>query len=333
MRGLKMVALAGIVAGLGAGTARAEDVASQAGKSQKTVAITMVVEVPQLLETKKGVLLGLAERGYVEGKNLKVEYQSANGNIGTMQQIARKFVADRPDLIVPITTAGAQAIVGATDKIPVVFATVIDPVKAKVIKQYEQPGGNVTGVSDRPPIAKQLDLFKQIMPNLKKLGYLYNTSLDSSLATLQWIKDAGKERGIEIVEAAAPTTNEVIPSARSLVGKVDAIYGPNDTTVVAALEAVVKIGQDTKTPVFTGETRGVERGALASIGLNYTQVGKIAGHMAAEVLDGKNPGKIDAVLAYEVATDFPIVVNKGAAQRMGVTLPASVLSEATKVIQ
>ena len=133
-----------------------------------------------------------------------------------------------------------------------------------------------------------------------------------------------------MVEAAAPTTNEVIPATNKLIGKVDAIYVPNDTTVVAALETVVKIGKETKTPVFTGETRGVGRGAVASVGLNYTQVGMLAGYMVAEVLNGKKPGDIDAVIAYEKVPDNDVVVNKASAEAMGVTLPESVLSARPK---
>ena len=170
-------------------------------------------------------------------------------------------------------------------------------------------------------------------PKLKKLGFVYNPGLDSSKATLGWVQEQGKKLGIEVVEAAAPTTNEVIPATNKLIGKVDAIYVPNDTTVVAALETVVKIGKDTKTPVFTGETRGVGRGAVASVGLNYTQVGTLAGHMIAEVLNGKKPGEIDAVLAYEELPDNVVVVNKGSAAAMGVTLPDAVLKRASKVIE
>jgi putative ABC transport system substrate-binding protein len=210
---------------------------------------------------------------------------------------------------------------------------VIDPVKAKVITKYEKPGGNVTGVSDAPPIAQQLKLFREILPNLKKLGFVYNPGLDSSKATLEWVNEQGKALGMEVVEAAAPTTNEVIPAVRKLVGKVDAIFVPNDTTVVAALETIVKVGIETKTPVFTGETRGVERGAIASLGLNYTQVGRLAGHMLAEVLNGKKPGDIDPIIAYRQLPNFDVFVNKRSAAEMGVTLPPALLARATKVIE
>jgi putative tryptophan/tyrosine transport system substrate-binding protein len=299
----------------------------------KKIAISMIIEVAQLIQTKDGVLAGLSERGFSDGKNLSVEYQTANGSMPTQQQIARKFVGEAPDVIVAITTPTTQAMVAATKDIPIVFATVIDPVKAKVISKYDKPGGNVTGVSDAPPIAQQLRLIREILPNLKKLGFIYNPSLDSSKATLEWINEQGKPLGIEVVESPAPTANEVIPAARKLVGKVDAIFIPNDTTVVASIEAIVKIGEETKTPIFTGETRGVERGGIASVGLNYTEVGRLAGHMVAEVLSGKKPGDIDAVIAYQKLPNLDVYVNKRSASAMGVALPQTVVARATKVIE
>ena len=299
----------------------------------KKIAISMIIEVPQLLQTKDGILTGLSERGFSDGRNLSVEYQTANGNMPTQQQIARKFVGEVPDVIVAITTPTSQAMVAATKDIPIVFATVIDPVKAKVISKYDKPGGNVTGVSDAPPIAQQLRLIREILPNLKKIGSVYNPSLDSSKATLEWINEQGKPLGIEVVESPAPTANEVIPAARRLVGKVDAIFIPNDTTVVASIEAIVKIGEETKTPIFTGETRGVERGGIASIGLNYTEVGRLAGHMVAEVLGGKKPGDIDAIIAYQKLPNLDVYVNKRSASAMGVAIPPTVLARATKVVE
>ncbi len=299
---------------------------------QKKVAISIIVEVPQLVETKTGVLKGLAEKGFAEGKDIVVEYQTANGNMPTQQQIAKKFVGDNPNLIVAITTPTAQAMAAATKDIPIVFATVTDPVKARLIPQFKAPGGNVTGVSDAAPIAEQLKLFRELVPNLKKIGFVYNPGLDSSKATLEWMKEQTGKLGIEVIEAAAPTTNEVIPATRKLVGNVDAIYVPNDTTVVASLETVVKVGQETKTPVFTGETRGVDRGAVGSVGLDYIEVGRMAGHMAAEILKGKKPGEIDAVIAYEKLPNFIVVLNKSSAEAMGIKIPPATLARATRVV-
>lgn len=300
---------------------------------EKKIAISMIVEVPQLLETKEGVLKGLAERGFAEGKTLSVDYQNANGSMPVQQQIARKFLGDRPDVVVSITTPTSQAMATSIKEIPLVFVTVTDPVRARLIDRYVKPGGNITGVSDAAPIGQQLRLFREIIPKLITLGFIYNPALDSSNATLGWVKEQGEPLGIQIVESVAPTTNEVVPATLKLVGKVDAIYVPNDTTVVAALESVVKIGRETQTPVFTGETRGVDRGALASIGLNYVQVGRLAGLMVADILEGQKPGDIDAVIAYQKLPNFDLTVNKSSAAAMGAELPPAVLARATKVIE
>lgn len=298
----------------------------------KKIGISTVVEVPQLVETKQGVLQALAERGFQEGKTLMVDYASANGNVPTQQQIAKKFAGEELDAIVAITTPTAQAMASATKDVPIVFAAVTDPVKAKLIAGFNATGTNITGVADAAPVAVQLKLFREIVPGLKRLGFVYNPGLDSSNATLGWVKEEGQKIGIEVVEAAAPTTNEVIPAARKLVGRVDAIYVPNDTTVVAALEAVVKVGEETRLPIFTGETRGVDRGALASAGLNYTQVGRLAGQMVADILSGKKAGDIPPVIAYRELPSFVVVVNKKAAAAMGATIPSETLARATKVV-
>ncbi|PCH80770.1 MAG: ABC transporter permease [Hyphomicrobiales bacterium] len=325
MRYFAKTLLIGTMAGLMISAVHAADM--------KKVAISTIVEVPALTETKDGILEALAARGYIEGKTITVDYQNANGNMPTQQQIAKKFVGNQPDVIIPITTPTSQSMAAATKTIPIVFATVTDPVKAKLIPGYTNLQGNITGVSDAAPIGPQLDFFKRIIPGLSKLGFVYNPGLDNSLATLGWMKDEGAKRGITIVESPAPTTNEIILATKKLIGKVDAIYIPNDTTVVAGLEAIIKIGQEMDMPIFTGETGGVDRGALASVGLDYINVGRVAGNMAADILDGIPISQIDAVIAYKVMTDFKVVVNLIAAEKMNVTIPADVLAEATKVIK
>lgn len=299
----------------------------------KTVAISTIVEVPSLMDGKQGIIDALADRGYIEGETLKIEYQNANGSMPTQQQIAKKFVGDAPDVIVPITTPTSQAMVASTRDIPIVFAMVTDPLKAKLIDKYVQPGGNVTGVSDAAPIGQQLDLILEFIPGMKKVGFIYNPGLDNALAALAVLKSEAEKRGITVVESAAPTTNEVILATKKLIGKVDAVYVPDDTTVVAALEAIVKVGWDVKMPIFSGETSGVKRGAAASVGLDYYSVGRLAGEMAADVLDGKPVGTIDAVIAKDLNDKFNTLVNKSSAEKMGLTVPQSVLDAASEVFE
>lgn len=320
--------LAGLAVGL-AGAVAGPVLADE----MKHVAISTIVEVPALVDTHKGVIEGLAEAGFVEGKNLTVDYQNANGSMPTQQQIAKKFIGDAPDVIVAITTPTAQSMVAVGGDVPIVFASVTDPVKAKLIEDYDKPEGRVTGVSDAAPITQQIDMFLKLVPGAKKVGFIYNPGLDNAVASLGWLKEDLAPRGIEVVESPAPTTNEVIPAARKLVGQVDFIYVPNDTTVVAALEAIVKVGEDTQTPIFAGETGAVPRGTIAGLGLDYVGVGKVAGQMAAKILNGASPGEVPSVIAYKELSQFKVLINPGAAKAMGVTIPEDVMSMATEVIE
>jgi putative tryptophan/tyrosine transport system substrate-binding protein len=302
-------------------------VAQAAVAQQKTVAIANMIDIPQLLEVKAGLLEGLKQAGYEEGRNLKVEYQSAQGNMGTAAQIVRKYVGERPNVIVTLTTPMAQAALSATKDIPVVFTVVTDPIGAKVVSRFDKPGANATGISDLAPIGLQIRLMTDFVPDLKRLGILYNPGLDGSRYQLEVMKKLASERGIALVESAVPNSNDAIASMRALVGKVDAVWIPNDVTVYAALEAVAKVAQDRKIPLFTGETRSVERGAIASIGFDYTSVGQAAARQVAQILGGKKPGDIDVI----VPNAFRTVVNQRAVQATGLTIPASVRSKANVV--
>jgi putative tryptophan/tyrosine transport system substrate-binding protein len=294
----------------------------------KTVAVTAIVEHPALDAARKGIRDELAAAGYEEGRNLKFLFESAQGNPATAAQIARKFVGDAPDVIVPISTPSAQAVVGATKDIPVVFTAVTDPVGAKLVPSLERPGGNVTGMSDLSPIGLHLDLIKQIAPETQRLGVIYNPGEANSMTLLELIGKEAPARGVEIVEAAAPRSADVLPAAQSLVGKVDAIYVPTDNTVVTALEAVVRVGTDEQLPVFAGDTDSVPRGAIAALGFNYYDLGRQTGKIVARVLDGANPGDIPV----EGVQITELYVNPGAAEAMGVTIPPEMLERAKFVV-
>ncbi|MFV2092327.1 MAG: ABC transporter substrate-binding protein [Hyphomicrobiales bacterium] len=310
-----------LLAGAGAATAA----------EMKKVAISTIVEVSALVDVKNGIIKGLEEAGFIVGKNLEIDYQNANGNMATQQQIAKKFVGGAPDVIVAITTPTAQSMAAVTKEIPIVFAAVTDPIKAKLVSQFIKPGANITGASDAAPYGPQLDLFKEIMPGLKKLGFIYNPGLDNSLSALARMKEEGAARGIEIVESVSPTTNEVIVATRKLVGKVDAIYVPNDTTVVSAMETIVKIGREAKVPVVNGETGGVKRGSIASLGFDYFEGGRLAGQMAAKILNGTKPGDINVVAMAKVLSKFNVHLNMKTADATGLEIPAAVIAKASKI--
>lgn len=294
-----------------------------------TVAVTAIVEHPALDAARKGVLDVLTAAGYKEGESLKFVFESAQGNPATAAQIARQFAGDEPNVIVPISTPSAQAVVSATRDIPVVFTAVSDPLGAQLVKNMDKPGGNVTGLSDMSPVGEHLALIKEIVPKVKTIGYLYNSGEANSVSLLAVLKAEAEKVGLTVVESAATKSAEVQGAARALVGRADAIYVPTDNTIISALEGAVAVAEESKLPLFTADTDSVWRGSIAALGFNYYDVGKQTGEIVVRVLKGENPGEIPV----KTAAGSDLVVNKAAAAKMGVTLPESVLSRANKVVE
>ncbi|MBV2142017.1 ABC transporter substrate-binding protein [Falsochrobactrum sp. TDYN1] len=303
-------------------------IATSAHARDVTVMVTAIVEHPALDAARDGVKDALGEAGFKEGEGLKFVYQSAQGNPATAAQIARQFVGDSPDVIVPISTPSAQAVVSATRDIPIVFTAVSDPVGAQLVKSMKNPGGNVTGISDMSPVAEHIKLIKEVMPDIKKLGYLYNSGETNSVSLLEALKEAASAEGIEIVESAATKSAEVQGAARALVGRADAMYVPTDNTIVSALESAVGVAEESKLPLFTADTDSVKRGALAALGFNYYDVGKQTGAVVVKILNGEKPGDIPV----EIAKGTDLVINLSAAKKMGVEFPQAVIDRATSKI-
>jgi len=294
-----------------------------------TVAVTAIVEHPALDAVRKGVQDTLAAAGYKEGENLKFLFESAQGNPATAAQIARQFAGEDPSVIVPISTPSAQAVVSATRDIPVVFTAVSDPLGAQLVKDMDKPGGNVTGLSDMSPVAEHIALIKEILPDVKSIGYLYNSGEANSVSLLAVLKTEAEKAGLKVVESAATKSAEVQGAARALVGRADVIYVPTDNTIISALEGAVAVAEEAKLPLFTADTDSVNRGSIAALGFNYYDVGKQTGDIVVRILKGENPGDI----AVKVAAGSDLVVNKKAAEKMGVTLPESVLKRANRVVE
>jgi putative ABC transport system substrate-binding protein len=294
-----------------------------------TVAVTAIVEHPALDACRDGIKDELKAQGFEDGNNIAFVYESAQGNPGTAVQIAQKFVGESPTVIVPISTPSAQAVVAATSDIPVVFTAVTDPLGAKLVSDLQKPGANVTGMSDLSPIAKHLELIKEVTPNAKKIGVPFNPGEANAVTLVDLLKSEGAKMGYEIVEAPAPKSSDVMAAAQSLVGKSDVIYVPTDNTIVSALEAVIQVGTDNKLPVFAGDTDSVKRGAIAAIGFNYYDVGRQTGQIVARVLKGEKPGDI-AVQGVEITE---LYVNPGAAAQMGVELSSDLIGKAKEVVK
>ncbi|NMG66026.1 ABC transporter substrate-binding protein [Azoarcus indigens] len=303
--------------------------AAPALAADKSVAVTAIVEHPALDAIRDGVQETLKAEGFEAGKNLKWEYQSAQGNTGTAAQIARKFIGDKPDVIVAIATPSAQAVVAATKSIPVVYSGVTDPVAAQLVKDWKPSGTNVTGVSDMLALDKQVELIKKVVPNAKRVGMVYNPGEANSTVVVNQFKTLLPAAGMTLVEASAPRSVDVGAAARSLVGKVDVIYTNTDNNVVSAYEALVKVANDARIPLIASDTDSVKRGAIAALGVNYLDLGRQTGKVVARILKGEQPGAIPS----SSSDKLELVVNAAAAKKQGVTLAPEFLSSATTVLQ
>ena len=302
---------------------------AQAQTGTKSIGITAIVDHPALDSVRKGVQDELKALGWEEGKNLKLSYQSAQGNTATAGQIARKFAGDKVDAIVAIATPSAQAAVAASKTIPVVFTAVTDPVAAKLVKDWKVSGTNVTGVSDALPLAAQMDLLLKVKPGAKRVGYVFSPGEVNSTIVLKELKTELQKRGMSVVEAAAPRTVDIPSAAKSLVGKVDVIYTTTDNNVVSAYESMVRVAEEAKLPLVAADTDSVKRGATAALGMNYYDLGRQTGKVVDRILKGTKPGAI----VPEVGSKMSLVVNPGAAEKQGVKLADALVKEAAEVIK
>ena len=296
------------------------------------IGIVQIVEHPSLDASRQGFLDVLAANGYKEGENLIVDYKNAQGDMPTLNTIAQSLVSGGNDLLLAIATPSAQAVANATknNKIPVLFTAVTDPVAAGLVKSMEKPGTNLTGTTDMAPIANQINLLKEIDPSVKNIGVIYNTSEVNSVVQVDIAKAAAKAAGLNIIEAIATNSSEVDQAAKSLIGKVDAIYVPGDNAVVSALEAVIKVAIQNKLLLIATEKDSVMRGAVATIGLDYYKLGQQTGEMALKLLAGEAKPENMPV---ESQKEIEIIVNLKAAEALGVTVPQSILDKAQEIIK
>lgn len=296
-------------------------------KNQVTVAITQIVPHPSLDLIRKGVEDELKEQSI----DCDILFENAQGNIALASQIATKFVSLKPDVIVPITTPSAQAVYAAASPqgIRVVFAAVNDPVSAKLVPSMTEAGKGITGVSDLPPVADQVALIQEILPEARKIGVLYNPGESNSVAVLLLFEKALKQNGMALFRATAANMVDVTSAAKSLVGKVDAIYIPNDNTVVAALEALIKVVQENGIPVFCADPESVKQGCLAAVTHSQYGLGRQTGKMVAKVLKGTDI----QMLPVETPAEVELSLNQDVAQALKITFPESAVNRAKHVIK
>ncbi len=283
-----------------------------------------IVSHPALDNDAKGFKAALAEEGFVAGENVVYDRQNAQGEQPNCFIIARKFEADKVDLVHAISTPVAQAQVKVSKSIPIVFSSVTDPVAVGIIPQEGPTGTHVTGVSDRWPVDLQQQMYMEMAPGAKRWGTIYNPGDANVAVHIKLIKETVKKLGGTFVEAQVANSSEVMQAAQSLVGRVDAIHITSDNTVVSGYEALVKVCNQNKIPLFAGDRDSVPRGAIAAYALDYYQVGYTAGKKAARILKGKDPAGVPA----GPAEGYSLWVNLKHAREKGMTLPAALIEKA-----
>lgn len=293
------------------------------------IGITQIVEHPALDAARKGFIDQMAELGYVEGKNVEYDVQSAQGDMSIAQTIAQKFVTDGVDMILALATPSAQAAANVTDTIPILITAVTDPVAAGLVDSIDVPGGNVTGTSDLTPVAKQLELIQRIKPSVKRIGVVYNAGEINSVVQVDLAKQIAKDMGISIIDAPAANSGGVFQAAQSLVGRVDAIYVPTDNTVASSIESVIMVAESAGLPLVVGEEGMVRRGSLGTVGIDYYQLGRQTARMAVEVLNGASP----AAMPIQYLDSDALIINLQAAKAMGIQVPDDVIADAAIVIE
>jgi putative ABC transport system substrate-binding protein len=302
-------------------------------KKMIRIGVTQIVSHQALDSDQKGFEAALSASGFKEGVNVIYDRQNAQGDMAKANAIAQKFLDEKVDLIHAIATPTTQAVVKINRSIPVVFSSITDPVSAGIVPKDSAPGKksgtNVTGISDRWPVSRQMEMYVKFVPKAKRWGTIYNAQEANSVAHIKEMRETAKKMGMELVEVTITDRSEVPRAALSLVGKVQAIVISSDNTAISDFETIVKVCNEKKIALFAGDVDSVPRGAVAAYGLDYYLVGYSAGRKAVQVLKGLKPGEIP----WGPMEKFSLVINAKAAKIQGVTIPPDILKKADKVLK
>lgn len=316
---LSMTMMAAVLTGCG----------TEESKSQYTIGISQFAEHGSLDNCKKGFIEGLKEEGFEEGKNLTIKVKNADADTSMANQIASNFVSDKVDMICAIATPSAQAAYNAAmdQDIPVIYTAVTDPVEAQLADADQKPTGEVTGTSDKLPIEEQLAMIRDVLPDAKTIGILYTTSEANSVSSIEEYEKLAEKYGFKIKKSGVTNTSEIQLAAADLLDSVDCLTNLTDNTVVSALPTVLGMANEKNIPVFGSEIEQVKKGCVAAEGIEYVELGKQTGRMAAQVLKGE---KKASEIKYETVTKSSLYVNEKAAEGLKITIPDTMKERAVE---
>ena len=292
--------------------------------SQIKIGVLQLIEHNALDSAYKGFVDGLKEAGYEDGKNIIIDYQNAQGEQANCITIGQKFINDKSDLILAIATPAAQAIANMTKDIPILITSVTDPADSKLVANNNAPGGNVTGTSDLTPVEAQIELLKEIIPNVKTVGLLYCSSEQNSVFQINIAKKKLDSMGIKYIDIAISNLNEIQQVIQNVVGKVEAIYTPTDNMIANGMATVALMTEPAKLPVICGEGGMTMLGGTATYGINYYELGKLTSTQAVSILKGD---KKTSEMPIEYLQKFDLVVNTNMIESIGLTIPESLYNK------
>ena len=290
----------------------------------QTVGILQFVSHPALDTITKGVKDALKEAGYQEGKNLKIVFQNGQADQSKLATMSQQLVDKKADVLVGVATPAAQSLANTTKDIPIVLGAVTDPVGAKLVASLDNPGGNVTGVSDQPPVASQIKLGKELLPDAKTVGMLYSSTEVNSKYQVNEASKTAESLGMAVKEYPVASTNEIAQTVQVMSQNVDFIYIPLDNTIANAMQAVVGEANKSKTPIITSVDTMVEQGGLATVGIDQYTLGKKTGQMVVQILKGADPS-VTPVYTFK---DGVTVLNEKQAEFLGIRIPDNLKKEA-----
>lgn len=283
------------------------------------IGISQIAPHASLDNCREGFIAGLAEAGFKEGENVTFDYQNAGGEVANASMISDSFVSKNYDLICAIATPTAMAAYNSTvdTKIPVIFSAISDPVAAELVKSLDKPGTNATGTSDALPLEAQMKMIRAYMPEAKTIGILYTTSEVNSLTHLEKFKELAPKYNFEIEAIGVETSADIPLAVDTLLTKCDVINNFTDNNVVNNLDTVLSKANEAGIPVFGSEEEQVKKGCVAAQNIDYFELGKITGKMAADVLNGADP----ATMPVQVISEATPVANQAALDLFGLSVP------------
>lgn len=330
MKKLMKIAAASIVCAAMISGCGSKDTNQASNNDKKpVVSVAQIVEHKSLNTIRDSFTAEMKELGYKDGENIKLDYKDAGGQQNTLNSIMSTFAGNKSDVIVAIATPTAMAAAKYSKDIPVVFSAVSDPVGAGLMKDINKPDNNITGTSDEIQVEQILDLALKVNPKLKKLGFIYNSSEANSVSNLEKAKAFCKERNIELIEGSGANITDIRSAVSVLTEKCDAIFAPNDNTVASSMSVLVDAANKKKVPVYTGADSMVSDGGFASVGIDYTDLGKDTARMVDKILKGEKVANIPVKVFKD---NLNIYVNENTLKALGITLPKDVQDSKNLVI-